>query len=541
MTSPGHFVVSNSHVADFAVVTLSSFLNSPQILGFIMGASQSSVNEAAVQQQLVQQLQALRLKDKIRQQDIERDYVQVDTSEKGQPLSHSSDPSLSVSTASAWERELLSDPKNRLALSALLQNDVRNIVSQKVATLSDTQTFNVKIPFEGAPVTNQRSSGRCWLFATTNVLRVPLMKKYNLKEFELSQSYLFFWDKLEKANWFLEQVLDTTDEDLDSRLVQELLGAPVNDGGQWDMAANLVHKYGLVPQTLYPDSYNAMNSSAMGSIITTKLREDALVLRSMKKSAAQSSILATKAKMMQEVHCILTLMLGPPPKPDEKFTWEYYDANEKFHKMTKTPLDFAKDLSSSSAVRTLGTNVSSLFSLVNDPRNPYMRLLTVDRLGNVVGGRPITYVNVDMSTMKQAAIAMLKAGIPVFFGSDVGKFSNSTSGIMDTALYDYKLAFNISLNLSKSQRLKARESAMTHAMVLTAVQVEDGKSVRWRVMNSWGDTAGTKGYFVMSDAWMDQFVYQIVVDPAYVSKDIKDVLKQEPKVLNLWDPMGALA
>lgn len=505
-----------------------------------MGASQSSVNEAAVQQQLVQQLQALRLKDKIRQQDIERDYVQIET-EKGQPLSFSSEPSLSIATASAWERELLSDPKNRLALSALVQNDVRNIISQKVATLPDTQTFNVKIPFEGAPVTNQRSSGRCWLFATTNVLRVPIMKKYNLKEFELSQAYLFFWDKLEKANWFLEQVLDTTDQELDSRLVQELLGAPVNDGGQWDMAANLVSKYGLVPQALYPDSYNAMNSSAMGGIITTKLREDALVLRLMKKSATQSSILATKAKMMQEVHCILTLMLGPPPKPDEKFTWEYYDANDKFHKLSKTPLDFAKELSTASSVRTLGTNVSSLFSLVNDPRNAYMRLLSVDRLGNVVGGRPITYVNVDMATMKQAAVAMLKAGIPVFFGSDVGKFSNSSSGIMDTALYDYKLAFNISLNLSKSQRLKARESAMTHAMVLTAVQVEDGKSVRWRVMNSWGETAGTKGYFVMSDEWMDQFVYQIVVDPAYVSKDVKDVLKQEAKVLNLWDPMGALA
>lgn len=505
-----------------------------------MGASQSSSNEAAVQQQLVQQLQALRMKDKVRQQDIERDYVEIET-EKGQVLSVSSDPSLSVSAATAWERELLSDPKNRLALSALLQNDVRNIVAQKVATLTDTQTFNIRIPFEGAPVTNQRSSGRCWLFATTNVLRVPLMKKYNLKEFELSQAYLFFWDKLEKANWFLEQVLDTCDEDLDSRLVQELLGAPVNDGGQWDMAANLVSKYGLVPQILYPDSFNAMNSGVMGSIITTKLREDALTLRSMKKSATKSSILATKAKMMQEVHCILTLMLGPPPKPDEQFTWEYYDTNDKYHQVSKTPLDFAKDLSTASAARTLGTNVSAMFSLVNDPRNAYMRHLTVDRLGNVVGGRPVTYVNVDMPTMKKAAIGMLKAGIPVFFGSDVGKFSNSRSGIMDTALYDYKLAFNISLNLSKSQRLKARESAMTHAMVLTAVQVEDGKSVRWRVMNSWGDDAGTKGYFVMSDEWMDQFVYQIVVDPNYVGKEVKDVLKQEPKVLNLWDPMGALA
>lgn len=209
-----------------------------------MGNSQS-VHEPVVEKILVQQLQGLRTKDAIRQQEIEREYVHVDA-EKGVPHSYSADPTLSVKTAEAWEKELLADPKNRLALSALLSNDVRSIVSQKVATLSDTQTFNVKIAFEGSPVTNQRSSGRCWLFATTNVLRVAIMKKHNLKEFELSQAYLFFWDKLEKANWFLEQIIDTAGEDLDSRLVQELLGAPVSDGGQWDMAANLVAKYGLV-------------------------------------------------------------------------------------------------------------------------------------------------------------------------------------------------------------------------------------------------------------------------------------------------------
>ena len=176
---------------------------------------------------------------------LDRDYVQVHRG-KSDSMTYTSEPTVSISAAEAWEKELLADPKNKLALNALLSNDIRTIVSNKVATLTDIQTFNVKIPFEGAPVTNQRSSGRCWLFATTNVLRVPIMKQYNLKEFELSQAYLFFWDKLEKANWFLEQIMETTKEDLDSRIVQELLGAPVNDGGQWDMAANLVAKYGLV-------------------------------------------------------------------------------------------------------------------------------------------------------------------------------------------------------------------------------------------------------------------------------------------------------
>ena len=184
-------------------------------------------------------------RDGLSTREVEHEYIQVE-SEKGIPQSFSTDPSLDNRSASEWEKEVLSDPKNRLALNALLSNNVHDVVSNKISTLSDTQTFNVKIPFEGCPVTNQRSSGRCWLFAITNVLRVPLMKKYNLKEFELSQAYLFFWDKMEKANWFLEQMVDTAEKELDERIVQELLGAPVNDGGQWDMASNLVDKYGLV-------------------------------------------------------------------------------------------------------------------------------------------------------------------------------------------------------------------------------------------------------------------------------------------------------
>lgn len=382
------------------------------------------------------------------------------------------------------------------------------------------------------------------------------MKKHNLKDFELSQAYLFFWDKLEKANWFLEQVIETADLDLDSRLVQTLLQAPVNDGGQWDMANNLVYKYGLVPQSLYPDSFNAMSSYKMGRIITSKLRSDALTLRSLatssKCAASKEKLLATKARMMQEVHCILTLMLGPPPKPEQQFTWEYYDADEKYHKVQKTPLQFAAELSSPATIRALsGANVNNLFSLVNDPRHKYLTHMTVDRLGNVVGGHsPITYVNVDMATMKRATIKMLRAGLPVFFGSDVGKFSTSKPGILDTRLFDYDLAFgsgNGSLQMSKSQRLRTGESQMTHAMVLTAVQVDNddktagGRSVRWRVQNSWGAATGAQGYWVMTDEWMDEFVYQVVVDPAFVEKEVRDVLKTEALVLPLWDPMGALA
>lgn len=368
------------------------------------------------------------------------------------------------------------------------------------------------------------------------------MKKYKLDSLELSQAYLFYWDKIEKANYFLENILDTLDEPLDGRLVQQLLQSPVGDGGQWDMVANLVTKHGLVPQVLYPDNFSAMSSSLMDRLLTTKLREDALRLRSAASKASPQTISSLKDKMLREIHLILTLMLGPPPNPSKEFTWEFVDASGAFRSVKATPVHFARELSDSKTIRACsGTDVNRLFSLVNDPRNPYVSLLSVKRLGNVVEGRPVTYVNVDMTTMKRACIAMIKKGFPVFFGSDVGKYSDSTSGIMDTKLFDYELGFNVRLGMSKAQRLLTGESQMTHAMVLTAVHVVDGKSVRWRVENSWSKTAGTEGYFVMSDDWMDQFVYQAVVDPSVVSDEVKKVLDMEPKMLELWDPMGSLA
>ncbi|KAI5296975.1 hypothetical protein KEM55_005324, partial [Ascosphaera atra] len=411
---------------------------------------------------------------------------------------------------------------------------------------STTHIFNTKIPTEGAPITNQRSSGRCWLFAACNVFRVAIMKTYNIDSFELSQQYLFFWDKLEKANWLLEHAVDTAAEDVNGRLVQALLDAPVGDGGQWDMLANIVEKYGLIPQALYPDSHNAKSSAFMNRLITTKLREDVLVLRKLANSSDpedKKKIAPTKDAFMKEIHGIMSMCMTPPPSPTETFTWEFYDKDKKFRSVKSTPIEFAQKLSHKEAVEACGgTDVKELFSLVNDPRNEYNRLLTVDRLGNVVGGRPVTYVNVDMPTMKNAAIAMLKAGIPVFFGSDVGKFSDRKAGILDQALYDYTLAFNVELGMSKADRLVTGESAMTHAMVLTAVHLdEQGNPVRWRVQNSWGEDPGNKGWFVATDSWMDQWTYQVVVDPRFVTKEIRDVLKQEPAVLPLWDPMGALA
>ncbi|KFY08983.1 hypothetical protein V492_05730 [Pseudogymnoascus sp. VKM F-4246] len=452
--------------------------------------------------------------------------------------------SLSLGDVWRWQEKLMDDPKNRLALSALSAADPKTVLQNRNVLTDNQHIFNVKIPFEGGPITNQNSSGRCWIFAATNVFRVALMKRHNLEAFELSQSYLFFWDKLEKANYFLEQILDTADEDVEGRLVQRLLQSPVGDGGQWDMIVNLVNKYGLVPQVLYPDSFNASHSGTINSLLTTKLRENALTLRSLASTSSLSTIRSAKAKMMREVQLVLTLTLGPPPSPDSEFTWQYLDSSGAAKSLTTTPLAFASELSSTPSIRTIGVDVNSMFSLINDPRNPPNTLLTVSRLGNVFGStsRPVTYVNVAMPTMKAAIIGMLKADIPVFFGCDVGQSSERAKGVMATGLVDFELGFNVKLGLTKRDRILSGESKMTHAMVLTAVHLDaEGKSVRWRVQNSWGEAQGDKGWFVMSDEWMDEFTYQAVVDPRFVSKEVRDVLKQDPKVLPLWDPMGELA
>ncbi|KAI1843657.1 hypothetical protein JX266_010103 [Neoarthrinium moseri] len=502
-----------------------------------MGGSQSTVSPETA---MHERLRSFQMSD----ESPEDDFVHVQDEKRPDVRLSREAEGLPVQLMSSWQSRLLEDPKNRLALSALSSANPQEVLSQRATQIADQQVFNIQIPFEGAPITNQRSSGRCWLFASTNVFRVALMRKYNLSSFELSQAYLFFWDKLEKSNYFLETIIETADEDLDSRLVQRVLADPVSDGGQWDMVYNLVEKYGLVPQALYPDSWNAMNSSKINYIVVAKLREYAIVLRKLLKSASTTAatLSGAKQKMMREIHLILTLTLGPPPSSTEKFNWNFLDKNGKARTVSLTPLEFARDISSPE-FRITNSAIAGMVSLVHDPRHAPLSLMTVDRLGNIVGGRGVTYINVAMPVLKQACVSMLKAGVPVFFGSDVGKFSNSAAGIMDLALIDYELGFNVDmLGLGKAERLQVGESAMTHAMVLTAVHVDPhGAPLRWRVQNSWGEAAGDKGWFVMSDRWMDEFVYQAVVDPRFLLKEVRDVLKKEPIVLPLWDPMGSLA
>ncbi|KIY44355.1 peptidase C1B, bleomycin hydrolase [Fistulina hepatica ATCC 64428] len=460
------------------------------------------------------------------------------------PLSR--DGAVSIANLSAWEDAVAADPRTQTLSRLLGQMSIDSALQSRAAKVADVHVFNHQVDFKTGPITNQKNSGRCWLFATTNVIRYDVMKKLKLSEFQLSQSYFFFYDKLNKANWYLENTIELADRPLDDRLVTCLADDLISDGGQWDMVVNLLENYGIVPQALYPESTNSSASNSLNTLLKTKLREHALVLRRMSHDLASQGIIsatamsllrAKKEELMKDVYTVMTATLGVPPLPNKSFSWDYYDADGKPGHWEGTPLEFAKSFSSKAYPP------SDSFSLINDPRNEYSKLYTVDRLGNVWGARPVQYVNTEIENMKQAVIKMIKAGQPVFFGCDVGQFSNSTLGIMDTSLYEYEAAFDIKLGLTKAERLQVCESAMTHAMVISAVHLDaSGKPVRYKVENSWGDTVGDKGYFVMTDKWFEEFVYQVVVPKQLAPKELVKVYESgDAAVFPLWDPMGSLA
>ncbi|KAF5389406.1 hypothetical protein D9757_004317 [Collybiopsis confluens] len=458
----------------------------------------------------------------------------------------STNGSLTLQNISSWESDITLDSKARLARTVLSHSDIRDALVAREATIATSHVFNHEIDFKTGPITNQKSSGRCWLFATTNVLRYNIMKKLKLKDFQLSQSYLFFWDKLNKSNYYLELMIENADLSVDDRVINHLSGDLISDGGQWDMAVNLLETYGVVPQSIYPESFHSSLSAPLNTLLKTKLREHALVLRKLahdlkaagtSAQATLSTVRAEKEKLMKEIYVIMTAVLGVPPLPDAKFTWDYYDEDGRFGTWTGTPLEYHKAFSSKSYP------AKDSFSLINDPRNDYSQLISIDKLGNIWGGRPVLYVNTEIQNMKAAVVKMIKAGVPVFFGCDVGQTSERNLGIMDTALFQYEDTFDITLGLTKAQRLDMNESAMTHAMVISAVHLDAaGKPVRYKVENSWGETPGNKGYFVMTDDWFNEFVYQVVVPKSFAPKELVAVFEGvNAKVLPPWDPMGTLA
>ena len=433
----------------------------------------------------------------------------------------------------AYANAFDSDEKNRLALNAVTKSGIGAVALNRAVVNQIDHTYSELIKTPKA--THQKKSGRCWLFAGLNTLRLQAMEKMNLEEFELSQAYQMFYDKLEKANYFLESIIETRDEPLDGRLVMWILANPIVDGGQWDMFSNLVRKYGVVPKSAMPETESSSNTRSMNGILLARLREDARVLREMAaEGASVARLREAKNEMMEVFYRMLSIHLGTPPK---SFYWEWRDKDEEFHRHGEiTPQAFFE--------KYVDFDLDDAVCLINAPTEdkPYQKVYTVQFLGNVVGGQIVRYLNVDINTLKQAAVEMIKDGNVVWFGCDVGKWLARDMGIMDPAIYDYELVYGTRFELDKAGRLDYGQSRMTHAMVLTGVDLDEaGKPIKWRVENSWGTDLGDEGYMLMSDAWFDEFVYELTVSKGYLSAELIEALDTEPLVRLPWDPMGALA
>ena len=386
------------------------------------------------------------------------------------------------------------------------------------------------------PATNQKSSGRCWGFAGLNLFRVYLGRRHNLKNFEFSQSYFMFWDKLEKANYFLESIIETASEKSNSRIVSHLLSYPLEDGGQWDMWVNLINKYGVLPQSEMSESFSTSQSSQMNKMISNKLREYASELRkSFKNGESLDKIREMKNIMIDEVFKMLSMHIGTPP---QKFDWQVRNKDKKFLRFKNlTPQSFFNE--------HVGLKLDDYVCLINCPMDDkeYNKVYTVEHLGNVVEGRKIRYLNVTSKEMKDASIKSIKKDNPVWFGCDVGKYFHRNLGVMDTNLFDYNSFYGSEFKMDKSQRLEYGQSMMTHAMLFTGVDLdENGHPLKWRVENSWGKKGGNKGYHIMTDDWFDEYNYEVVVHKDFISKELNEIFdNQEAIPLKPWDPMGALA
>jgi len=444
----------------------------------------------------------------------------------------SADGELTPDLLARLASDFAGNPSYRLAQNAVTQTTVGDIALNRSVVTSTDHTFSHLL--DDWAVTNQKKSGRCWMFAGLNLLRVGAMKKMNLKDFEFSQNYTLFWDKLERANYFLEAIIATADRPVDDRVVAWLLDHSLEDGGQWNMFVNVVAKHGLVPQAVMPETESSSNTRLMNGIIIAKLREGAGVLRDLRTGGApMEAARAARDEILQVVHRILCIHLGTPP---QRFDWQWNDKDKEFHRdRTMTPCEFAG--------KYVQLPLDEYICLVNDPRatSPYGRTFTVEHLGNVVGGEIVKYLNVEMGLMKQIAMDAIVNGESVWFGCDVGKMMRRDLGIWDSELFDYETLYDTSFGLDKAQRLVLHQTLMTHAMLFTGVDVVDGRSRRWRVENSWGEENGRKGFYVMNDSWFDEHMFEIAAKRSALSPELQEALDAEPIVLPAWDPMGSLA
>ena len=427
-------------------------------------------------------------------------------------------------------KEFSSDSSAKVAQNAVTSNNLSTVALRRDLVQEVDFTFSTKL--DEWKATNQKSSGRCWLFATLNLFRPGAMKKMNVKEFEFSQAHIHFWDKFERSNHFLEAIIETSDRPVDDRTIHFLLSDPIGDGGQWNMAMNLIRKHGLVPKSAYPESNSSSSTRWMNSILKDMLRSSASEIRGIIESGGgEKEARSHKESRMKDIWRVLCIHLGTPP---ESFDWQWRDKDKEFHRRGKvTPQEFAEEF--------VDVDWEEYVCIVNDPRNEYYQTYTVDYLQNVSGGPPVVYLNVPSDEMKSITQEILEDGMPVWMGCDVGKQMDRKRGLWDANLFETNELYGVEYGMAKADRLRYGQTMMTHAMLFTGVDVYEGRPRRWRVENSWGDDSGQKGFYTMNDSWYDEHMFEIASPKKYLTEKMLEGLETNPVVLQAWDPMGSLA
>ena len=421
-------------------------------------------------------------------------------------------------------------PADKAIRNALNVNTI-NALSANAENLAMIDThFSDRVKTRG--ITDQKSSGRCWLFSGLNVLRAAAIEKYDLGDFQFSQNYVFFYDQLEKANLFLQAVIDTRDLPFEDRTVDWLFAHPLSDGGTFTGVANLVTKYGLVPAEIMPETLVANSTSAMTSHLSTLLRQDGLKLREtpagMRKAQLDIYLQDQKTEMLKDVYHILALCLGVPPS---EFEWTRYNSKgEAVSTKIYSPKSFYQEF--------VNADLENNYIMVmNDPCREYGKVYEIEYDRHMYDGQNWVYVNLPIDRIKEMAIASIKDNTAMYFSCDVGKFSDRTRGVLDLNNFDYESLLGVEFTMDKRQRVQTHASGSSHAMTLIAVDLKDGKPVKWMVENSWGPTSGYKGNMIMTDEWFNEYMFRLVLEKKYVPQDIQAMLHQKPILLPAWDPM----
>ena len=433
---------------------------------------------------------------------------------------------LTLDEIAKFQQDYQQNKQNKIAELAVVNNGVQKASFNGEGIRDLNRTFSIEIPTDN--VTDQKQSGRCWLFAALNVLRHKFAKQYHTKNFTFSQSYLFFWDRIERANIFFNHILETADKPVDDRTVHFYLQAPDTDGGQWHMAISLIRKYGLVPTYAQDESFTANNTAAFNQALNMKLREDGLVLRKLAQAGKNDEIEQKRQEYLSEIYRMAVIAFG---QPVQKFDLEFKDDDGNYKlDQNITPLDFFHNY--------FEDDLDDYVVLFNAPDHEYDKLYAFPFEDNVEGGSPVRFLNTKIENLKEAAIKQLKDGETIWFGCDVGKQSDRQKGILAANLYETDTIFGIETKLNKKERLQTGASGSTHAMTFVGVDVVDGKPRQWKVENSWGTKVGDKGYFVMDDKWFEEYLFKVVVKKQYLPEKLVKIAEGEATPVPCWDSMA---